>query len=129
MKHMLIALSLVLATPAVAKPPLGQVAEIRDGLIATGIAYEISKVCDGISARKLRGISYLMQLKSKARDMGYSNAEIDAFVGDSGEKARLEAQARNILARMGAVVGRAETYCAVGRAEIAKDSAIGRLLR
>ena len=112
-----------------AKPALKDVPQITEGLIATGIAYEISRVCDDIDARTLRGINFLWGLKQTARDMGYTEAEIDAFVDDKAEKAALEAEARKRLVEMGAVGGNTASYCAVGQAEIARQSAVGQLLR
>lgn len=119
--------ALALAAPAHAGLP--DEAEINEGLIATAIAYEISEKCGPISARMIRGISYLNSLRDRARQLGYSNDEIDAYVGNREEKRRLEALARARLADMGAVVGDEASYCAVGRQEIAAGSAIGRLLR
>ncbi len=112
-----------------AKPALKDVAYVREGIIAAGIAYEISEECADISARLFRGLSFLNGLKSHARDLGYSEAEIDAYIDDKAEKNRLEGIARARLADLGAVPGNAQSHCTVGRAEIAKGSAIGRLLR
>jgi len=112
-----------------AKPPLSEVAFVRDGLINTGIAYEISQKCDSLSARLLRGYNFLNTLKDYARSQGYTEAEIDAFTGDKTHKRALEAEARARLAGMGAQVGQPETYCTVGQREIAAQSPIGRLLR
>lgn len=134
MKRHLIALALTCVAVAAAgnlsaKPALRDQPQITEGLIAVGIAYEISQVCDSIRARTLRGIGVLNGLKQTARSLGYSNAEIDAFTDDSAEQDRLETIARARLAAKGAEAGRPETYCAVGRAEIAAGTAIGRLLR
>jgi len=112
-----------------AKPALSEVAHVRNGIIAVGIAYEISEVCPNISARLFRGIGFLNGLKSHARGLGYTNAEIDAYVDDKAEKNKLEAEARTRLAGLGAVTGNASSFCAVGRSEMAAGSDIGRLLR
>lgn len=109
-------------------PPLGQVERITEGLIETAIAYEIGERCDSIDGRRLQGIAFLWSLHSHARSLGYSAAEIDAYIDDDQEKDRLEAIARQRLRDMGAVEGEWGTYCEVGRAEIAKGSQIGRLL-
>ena len=109
--------------------PLADQAEITEGLINTAIAYEIGQQCGSISARMIRGITYLNSLRDRARQLGYTNAEIDAFVDNRTEKRRLEGIARARLADMGAVVGNSESYCAVGRLEMAAGTAIGRLLR
>ncbi len=112
-----------------AKPALKDVAYVREGIIAAGIAYEISEECGQISARLFRGLSFLNGLKSHASGLGYTNAEIEAYIDDKAEKNRLEGIARGRLADMGAVVGDAQSYCTVGRSEMAKNSTIGQLLR
>lgn len=131
MKTRLAALGLMmgLASPAAALPPLGDVPAIRDGLIDVAIAYEISQVCPVIRPRMLAGIGRLNGLKSTARQMGYSRDEIDAFIENSSEKARLESMARARLAGMGAVQGDVGAHCRVGQVEMARGSSIGSLLR
>lgn len=114
---------------ASAQQSLKDVTYVTEGLIAVGIAYEISEVCGPIDARLFRGIGYLNQLKSHAKGLGFSDAEIDAYTDDRAEKDRLEAIARKRLADMGAVPGDETSHCNVGRAEIAKGSTIGYLLR
>lgn len=112
-----------------AKPALRDQPQITEALISVGIAYEISQVCGEIDARILRGIGVLNGLKSTARQLGYTEAEIDAFTDSRTEQDRLEGIARARLEAMGARPGDAASHCAVGRAEMAKGSAIGRLLR
>ena len=119
----------LIASAALAKPPLREVEEVRDGLITAGIAIEIDDNCDDISVRLIRGLSYLEGLKRTARDLGYSEAEIDAYVDDKAEKSRLEGMARDWLAERGAVAGDESSYCAIGSAEMAIGSQVGRLLR
>ncbi|MBU2358878.1 DUF5333 domain-containing protein [Loktanella sp. M215] len=104
-------------------------AEIRDGLLVVGMAYEISEKCGSIDARKLRGITTLLNLKSRARELGYSSTEIDTYVDDKVEKKRLEGIARAQLVQLGVVPGEEASYCAVGRDQIAKGTGVGRLLR
>lgn len=112
-----------------AKPALRDVQHITEGLITVGIAYEISETCSSINARFFRGISYLNSLKSHARGLGYTDAEIDAYTDDKAEQNRLEGIARSRLFNLGAISGQPETYCAVGRAQMDAGTAIGRLLR
>ena len=115
--------------PAAANTPLRDVPRITEGIIAAGIAYEIGRVCDDIGVRWLRGVNFLYSLERHAVTLGYSEAEVEAFVDSKAEQDRLEAIARARLADKGAVVGQPATYCAVGRAEIAARSQIGQLLR
>jgi uncharacterized membrane protein len=119
----------VLAGTTAANPDIGQVTHITEGLINTAIAYEIDRVCDSISGRRIEGINFLWSLKVHANELGYSDDEVRAYVDNRAEKDRLEAIARDRLRGMGAVEGQPETYCAVGRAEMAARSDIGRFLR
>lgn len=112
-----------------AKPALKDVEYVREGLISVGIAYEISQRCDSIDARIFRGINFLNGLRGHARSLGYSDAEIDAYINDKDEENRLEGVARARLATLGAQEGNEASYCAAGRSEMASGSSIGRLLR
>ena len=126
------ALALVLIAPAAlsaeSRPPLAEVEAVTEGLIEIAIAYEIDRVCEPLGGRRIQGVARLLSLNNEARRLGYSGDEIQAFIDDDAEKDRLETVARERLREMGAIDGQAETYCAVGRAEIAKDSGIGSLL-
>ncbi|ARO15224.1 hypothetical protein BVG79_01882 [Ketogulonicigenium robustum] len=113
---------------AQARPPLGQVAQVTEPLITAAMAYEISRVCGAVNIRLLRGIGYLNGIKSTARGLGYSSVEIDSFVDDRTQKRNLEDVARGRLRDLGAIDGQPETFCAVGRSQIAAGSQIGRLL-
>ncbi len=119
----------IAAGTTAALPALRDNATIREGLISTAIAYEIGRKCDSLEARWFRGIGYLNSLRDHAEGLGYSKAQIDAFIDDEAEKDQLEAEARARLRDMGGVKGEWETYCAVGRDEIAADTPIGQLLR
>ena len=119
----------VVAGASAALSDLRDEPEIVEGLISTAIAYEIGQRCEELDARTLAGINYLWSLEARARELGYSREEIDAFIEDEAEKDRLEALARQRLRDKGGIEGSWDTYCAVGRAEIAAGSQIGRLLR
>jgi hypothetical protein len=117
------------AGSASAQTALKDVAHVRDGIIHVGMAYELSERCDGLRARLFRGLGFLQSLKSHASGLGYTSAEIDAYVNDRDEKRRLEAIARAQLISLGVVEGEEATYCAVGRAQIAANTRVGWLLR
>ncbi|SPH21730.1 hypothetical protein ASD8599_02481 [Ascidiaceihabitans donghaensis] len=119
----------VMAGAAVAKPNLRDVDAIDDALLAVGLADEIRKTCSEISPRYLKALRFVNGLRDKARDMGYSDAEIDAYRKSPTEKARLRKEGKAYLAANGVVPDQPETYCALGRAEIEKSSLIGSLLR
>ena len=130
MRAMKIALTLALVSNMVlAKPSLRDVPEIDETLLSIGIANEIRKNCPDISARILRAAALVNDLKTKARNMGYSDTEIDAYRRSDTEKARLKAKGATYLAAGGVKPGQPETYCALGAVEIEKGGQIGALLR
>ncbi|MDJ0823300.1 MAG: DUF5333 domain-containing protein [Paracoccaceae bacterium] len=118
-----------LALPAAAKPPLRDVAEIDDGLMAVAIADEIRKTCDDISARMFRAMATLSDLKSRAKSLGYSEEEIEDYVTSKAEKTRMRAKAEAFLADQGVDAKSDRELCRFGKKEIARTSDIGRLLR
>ncbi|WP_299670904.1 DUF5333 domain-containing protein [uncultured Roseobacter sp.] len=120
----------LLAAPvsALAKPPLRDVKPIDDGLFAIGLADQIRKNCPQISARILPALSALQNLNQTAKDMGYTQAEIDAHVDSDAEKDRLRARAAQYMASKDLKTDQAG-YCALGKEEIARNSTVGVLLR
>ncbi len=118
-----------MAGPAAALPPLHEDRTVLTGFYAIGLADEVRRNCPDISPRLIRAIGYLQSLKSYAMEAGYTEGDIDMLQDNKAAKERLRARIRADLAARGAVPGRAEGYCAVGREEIARNSAAGRLLR
>jgi hypothetical protein len=123
------AFALAVAAPAYALEPLNQETHINDSLRAARIGDVIRKTCPTIRARMLVVIQKAGELEDYALAQGYSQDEVDAFVKNDAEKDRIKAEAAAWLAEAGAVEGDPESYCAVGEAEIAKDSLVGTLLR
>lgn len=124
----LIGLSLT-AEVAQAKPPLREVAAIDDALFDLGIADRIRKNCPTISARLLKAIGYVRKLEQKAKRMGYTKAEIDAYTDSDTEKDRLRAKAVTFFQAQGVDTSDPQSYCALGMQEIQNSSRIGSLLR
>ncbi|MDW4496889.1 DUF5333 domain-containing protein [Sulfitobacter sp. D35] len=124
----MVALSLA-ATPLAAKPHLRDVAEIDDGLLWIGIANEIRKTCPDISARMVRAYSRIKGLESRALQLGYTEGEIQAYVRSDAEKERMKKRGYSWLKSKGVAVGDVQGYCALGKAEIDRNSSIGSLLR
>ncbi len=133
MTKMIFALGVVtmmaLAMPAFARTPLNQNAHITDSLVAGRVGDTIRQTCPSISAKMLTAYSKLKALEGYARDQGYTEAEVKVFMKDPTEKARIKALAEAYLKKAGAVEGDAESYCTVGRAEIANGTLAGSLLR
>lgn len=134
-KSMSIAKTLALATlvtlPAVAnaKPPLRDVKEIDDELYYIAIANEISEYCPSISGRRLKAISVMWGLRSKANKLGYSDTEIRTYVESDAEKDRMRAKGEAYLASNGVTYDNPNTFCTLGQKEIQRNSAIGVYLR
>lgn len=126
---LLAALMAVSPMSAAAKPPLSDVPEIEDPLFAIAMAKEVADHCDSISARLFKGIGELRRLRSRANALGYADAEIRAYIESDTEKARMRAKGETLLRNSGVSYENPETFCAFGRTEIEKNSAIGVLLR
>ncbi len=128
-KIVLTALILGLATPTMALPPLHEDARVLSGFYSIGLADEIRKRCDTIEPRIFRAIFYLRSLESYAKKAGYTSEDIDELQDNKAEKQKLKKRINADLAKRGATPETPEGYCTVGREEIAKGSAAGRLLR
>ncbi len=117
--------------PAMAegKVPLAEEGHINEQLVAGAAGDILRQTCPTLSARILVVFRKLRALESYARAEGYTEAEVKVFLKDKAQKARVKARANDYLAAAGAVAGDVESYCRVGRDEIAKGSLVGLLLR
>lgn len=122
-------LCLCLALPASAKPPLREVSEIDDGLMAIAIADEIRKSCEGINARMIRALSQIKELERRAKALGYTDDEIDDYVNSSAEKKRMRQKAEAYLAAQGVNAKDEKALCRYGRDQIASGGPVGYFLR
>lgn len=102
---------------------------VRSELFAVSVAWIIDEQCSSFKPRKAWAVLRALDLAAHARTLGYSNAEIEAYINDDDEQARYLEMAKPYLARQGAVAGDEESYCAVGRAEKERGSLIGKLLK
>ncbi|MBO9477810.1 DUF5333 domain-containing protein [Shimia sp. R11_0] len=114
---------------ALANPPLREVKEIDEPLYWALVAFEISEVCDSIDARTVKGLSDGWGLIRKARQLGYSDEEIKSYMRSDTEKARMRARGEAYFKHKGASYDDPETFCALGRTEIERNSQIGVYLR
>lgn len=129
-----LALGAVLAVSAAtaqanAGPGLAAEKEINDGLLVIAVADKIRRECSDISARFLTARSYLGSLKDAAAGKGYTEAQINAYINDDAEKAKMRDRRNAYFKARGASNLDAASLCALGRAEIQKQSQIGLLLR
>ncbi len=124
-----VAATLILGGAAVAKPPLREVKEINDPLYWALVAFEISENCDSIEPRKFKGVADGWGLVRKARKLGYTDDEIKAFIKSDEEKERMRQRGDAFLKHKGVSLDNPDSVCALGRAEIERNSAIGVYLR
>ena len=121
--------SLSFSSAAFAKPALRDVAEIDDALMHVAIADAIRKSCNDINARLIRAYSELTRLKSLARDLGYSEDEVEAYVTSKAEKARMKVKAEQYLQANGVRPDDIPALCRFGQEQIQAQTVIGQLLR
>ncbi|WP_010141399.1 DUF5333 domain-containing protein [Oceanicola sp. S124] len=112
-----------------ALPPLSEVREIDGPLFSVALAIEISDRCERIAPRNLKGLLLLNDLNSRARSLGYSKDEIDAYVNSSEAKARMRARGETYVKSQGLDPENPVDLCSLGKAEIARNSQIGALLK
>ena len=117
------------AAPALALEPLNKDVRVTDSLVAVRVGDTIRNTCPSISAKMFTVLAKWNDLKAYLRDKGYTEDEVEAFRKNKVEKARIKGLAADYLAKAGAVEGDVESYCKVGRDEIAKDTLAGSLLR
>lgn len=122
---LLVALS---GTAAMALPPLRDNAYINERLIAAQVGDEIRKACKTISPRLVYAYSQMKKLEAYAKKLGYSDNEIKAFIRNKDEKKRVRTAAWAYMRSKGVVEGNSESYCKLGREEIAAGTITGSLL-
>ena len=98
-------------------------------LMGASLAYLIAENCASIKLRRLTMVGRALSLRSYAKGLGYSGGEVDDYVTADVEKDRFRAIATPIMANKGAVTGKPETYCTVGKNEIASKTFVGTMLR
>ena len=126
-------LSLTLALSGISAPmraatSLAEDQHITHSLMSAAVGDVIRKNCPSISARIFVAFSKVKELERYALGLGFSKAEIDAFISSKSERKRIRQATEDYLQKNGVVEGKKETYCSLGRAEIADGSLIGQLL-
>ncbi|WP_304616260.1 DUF5333 domain-containing protein [Paracoccus sp. (in: a-proteobacteria)] len=124
----LIAAALLAATPAAAMEPLAENAYVNDRLVQARVADVLRRGCPTLDARMVRAFREARALKRHALDQGYSEAQIDAFLDDREQRQRIYAEADRYMRANGVVNGQPDTFCRLGRDEIARQTVAGSLL-
>ena len=123
------AVSFMFALPSDAKAGMAQEADINNGLLTAAIAEKIQRECRTIGGRLWKGRSFLNALKDMATARGYSDTEIENYINDDVEKAKMRERRNAYFKSKGASNLDPESLCLLGHDEIAKNSQMGRLLR
>ena len=112
-----------------ARAGLADEQDINAGLLAISVADKIRRECSQVSGRFLTGRNYATQLKRLASQRGYSDEEIEAYVNDSVEKAKMRERRNAYFTSKGASNLDAASLCRLGRDEIKNRSLIGSFLK
>ncbi|KIN72992.1 DUF5333 domain-containing protein [Sulfitobacter guttiformis] len=131
MRHFILTVSLIALSTgaAIAKPPLRDVARIDNAVFDVAVADQIRKKCPQMAPRLITALSLYRETRKLARELGYSNDEIEAYADSDMEKARMRAKGEAYMRANGVVISDPQSYCALGRKEIQKASRIGSMLR
>lgn len=124
----LVALSIAGGANA-ARADLAGEADINAGLLAVAAADKIRRECSDLSGKFWAARSYVNQLKGMAEKRGYTEAQIDAYVSDSAEQARMRERRNAYFASKGASNFDAASLCKLGQTEIKNRSRIGSFLK
>lgn len=117
-----------LAASAQGLPPLSQERHVNDSLVQARVADMLRRGCPDLDARIVRAFSEARKLKRYALDRGYSEEQIDAFLDSKDERRRIYAEADRYMVANGVVNGQPDTFCRLGRQEIARKTIAGSLL-
>ncbi len=126
---LILGLTLTTMASADARAGLADEADINAGLLTVAVADKIRRECDDISGRLLAARSYVTGLKKMAVDRGYTEAQIDAYINDSEEKAQMRERRNAYFKSKGASNLDAQSLCDLGRAEIRNRSLVGSFLK
>lgn len=103
-------------------------AYVTERLVAARTGDVLRKACPSASVRWLKVWNEVESLKSWARDRGHTHASVSAFLDDRVQKDRIYGLA-DAQMRAAGYTGDAQSACAVARAEVAKGSLAGSLLK
>ncbi|WP_159808261.1 DUF5333 domain-containing protein [Litoreibacter roseus] len=127
---MILAAALVASTASAdARTRLQDDATIDNGLKIVAIGKMLTDKCSAIEPRRIKAFGFALSLQQRAKGLGYSDAEIDAYLDNDTEKKRIKSAARAYLRARGADFKKPETFCAVGKAEISNETKVGQYLR
>lgn len=104
--------------------------DVYNGLFTAALIKHIVDACPDLQGpNRLQRVTFFMGLYNQARGMGFSRAQIEAFVDDETEQQRLQGVVDGYLTQAGVDPSNTQAVCTYARAEMADRSALGRRLR
>lgn len=102
---------------------------IENGLFTAALIAHIADTCDTLRGPgRASRVAFFLGLYRQARAMGFSRAQIENYVNDPAERARMQRLVHRHLERQGVSPTDPAAVCAFGRQEIEKRSPVGRRL-
>lgn len=103
---------------------------IYNGLFTAALIKHVSDTCPAIEPPgRVSRVRYFLGLYNQARGLGFSRDQIEAFVEDKSEQARLRGIVEAHLQRAGVDPKSEAEVCAYARVQMAERTALGRQLR
>ncbi|MBU2958219.1 DUF5333 domain-containing protein [Paracoccus sp. C2R09] len=118
----------IAAGPASALEPLSQETYVNDRLMQARVADLVRRGCGSIDARLIRAFNEARKLKRYALDKGYTEDQIEAFLDSDPDRDRIYREADRYMRENGVENGNEESFCRLGRNEIARQTVAGSLL-
>jgi hypothetical protein len=116
-------------TQAEVNETLRNATEIYNGLYLAALVNEIARRCDDLRGpNRLARTTYFLGLYNQARRLGFSRAQLEAFVEDREERAQMMKLVGNYVESRGARLDDSASICALGRAEMAAGTPVGQRL-
>ena len=104
--------------------------DVYNGLFTAGLIKFIVDTCPDLEGpNRLARVSFFLGLYNKARAMGFSRAQIEAFVEDKSEQDRLLGLVKAHLEKQGVAPEEASSVCTYARAQMAEGTVLGSRLR
>lgn len=129
-KRFVLPLALAAAAPLTAQalPPLLSQESIVAPLVEARAADVVRKGCGSYKVNMVRAWKEARALQAQARQMGYSQAQIDAFIEDRQAKDAVKGRANALLASLGAD-GSQASLCAAGDRLVRQSAVAAKLIR
>ena len=104
--------------------------DIYNGLFTAALIKHVTDTCPAVAPPgRLARVNYFLGLYNQARRLGFSRAQIEAFVEDKAEQARMRGLVEAHLRRAGVDPASEAEICAFAQDEITRRTALGRQLR